>query len=196
MFKFSPSKSPFCKSLNHSFMLLKNICVYICIYVIYVYIFICLLTTLFRFSFYFFKINLFIYFWLCWVFAAMHGLSLVVVSWGYSSLQCAGFSLQWLLFLWNMGCWRVGFCSCCTWAQQLWFARSRAQAQQSWHTGLVAPWHVGSSQTRARTHVPCIHRWILNHCTTRGVPIQIFFGSISIFFSCFFQASISSHILL
>ena len=31
-----------------------------------------------------------------------------------------------------------------------------AQAQQLWLTGLVAPWHVGSSQTRARTHVPCI----------------------------------------
>ena len=33
--------------------------------------------------------------------------------------------------------------------------------------GLVAPWHVGSSQTRARTLVPCIGRWILNHCATR-----------------------------
>ena len=33
--------------------------------------------------------------------------------------------------------------------------------------GLVAPWHVGSSQTRARTRVPCIGRQILNHCTTR-----------------------------
>ena len=25
---------------------------------------------------------------------------------------------------------------------------------------LVAPWHMGSSQTRARTHVPCVSRWI------------------------------------
>ena len=33
--------------------------------------------------------------------------------------------------------------------------------------GLVAPWHVGSSQTRARTRVPCIGRQILNHCATR-----------------------------
>ena len=32
--------------------------------------------------------------------------------------------------------------------------------------GLVAPRHVGSSRTRARTHVPCIGRRILNHCTT------------------------------
>ena len=34
-------------------------------------------------------------------------------------------------------------------------------------TGLVALWHVGSSQTRARTHVPCIGRQTLNHCATR-----------------------------
>ena len=32
--------------------------------------------------------------------------------------------------------------------------------------GLVAPQHVGSSQTRARTHDPCISRQILNHCAT------------------------------
>ena len=45
-----------------------------------------------------------------------------------------------------------------------------AQAQQLWLTGLVAPWHVGSSQTRARTHVPCIGRQILNHCATGETP--------------------------
>ena len=55
-------------------------------------------------------------------------------------------------------------------AQQLWHTDSRAQAQQLWRTGLVAPWHVGSSQTRARTRVPCIARWILNLCATREVP--------------------------
>ena len=42
-----------------------------------------------------------------------------------------------------------------------------AQAQQLWLTGVVAPRHVGSSQTRARTRVPCIGRQILNHCATR-----------------------------
>ena len=53
-----------------------------------------------------------------------------------------------------------------------------AQAQQLWLTGLVAPRHVGSSQTRARTRTPCIGRQILNHCATReaqGSPeIQLF----------------------
>ena len=42
-----------------------------------------------------------------------------------------------------------------------------AQAQELWLMGLVALRHVGSSQTRARTRVPCISRQILNHCATR-----------------------------
>ena len=42
-----------------------------------------------------------------------------------------------------------------------------AQAQQPWLTGPAAPRHAGSSQTRARTRVPCISRQILNHCATR-----------------------------
>ena len=42
-----------------------------------------------------------------------------------------------------------------------------AQAQQLWLTGLATPRHVGSSQTRARTRVPCIGRQTLNHCATR-----------------------------
>ena len=53
-----------------------------------------------------------------------------------------------------------------------------AQAQQLWHTGLVAPWHVGSSQTRARTRVPCIGRQILNHCATREVPLIVILKNI------------------
>ena len=39
-----------------------------------------------------------------------------------------------------------------------------------WLTGPVAPRHVGSSQTRAQTRVPCIGRQILNHCATREAP--------------------------
>ena len=44
------------------------------------------------FSFFLFK-DLFIYFWLCWVFVATHKLSLVVVSGSYSLLWCMGFFL-------------------------------------------------------------------------------------------------------
>ena len=70
-----------------------------------------------------------------------------------SSLLHAGF-----LQLWRAGATlrcsaRASYCggfSCCG-------ARALgARAQQLWRTGLVAPRHVGSSRTRARTRVPCI----------------------------------------
>ena len=54
----------------------------------------------------------------------------------------------------------LGLSGCGTWAQWLWLA------------GLVAPRHVGSSWTRARTRVACIGRRILNHCATREAPIN------------------------
>ena len=71
------------------------------------------------FSLFIFLIDLylFIYFCLCWVFVAAHGFSLLVASGGYSSLRCAGFSLQWLLLLRSTGSKHVGFSSCGTWAQ-------------------------------------------------------------------------------
>ena len=43
-----------------------------------------------------------------------------------------------------------------------------------WLTGLAALWHVGSSQTKAQTRVPCIGRQILNHCATREAPGLVF----------------------
>ena len=66
---------------------------------------------------FFLNLIYFIYFWLCWVFVAVHGLSLVAESRGYSSLRCTGFSLWWLLLLRSMGSRPVGFSSCGTWAQ-------------------------------------------------------------------------------
>ena len=51
---------------------------------------------------YIFKL-LFFNLWLHGVFFAVRGLSLAAASGGYSSLQCAGFSLQWLLLLWSTG---------------------------------------------------------------------------------------------
>ena len=46
------------------------------------------------FFFFFFSkfIYLFIYFWLCWVFASVRGLSLVAASGGHPSSRCAGLS--------------------------------------------------------------------------------------------------------
>ena len=78
-------------------------------------------------------------------------------------MRCAGFSLQWLLLLQSTGSRHTAFSSCST------------QVQQLWCTGLVAPRHVGSSQTRDQTRVPCIGRQILNHCATREVPIPLEF---------------------
>ena len=56
-----------------------------------------------------------------------------------------------------------------------------AQAQQLWLTGPAAPWHVGSSQARARTRVPCISRQTLNHCATREAPSSLLTCSFILF---------------
>ena len=64
-----------------------------------------------------FFLNLFIYFWLHWVFVAARGLSLVVASGGYSSLRCTCFSLWWLLLLQSTGSRCTGFSSCGTQAK-------------------------------------------------------------------------------
>ena len=55
-----------------------------------------------------FFFNLFIYFWLCWVFVSVQGLSPVAVSGGHSSLQCAGLSLSRPLLLRSTGSRRAG----------------------------------------------------------------------------------------
>ena len=54
-----------------------------------------------------------------------------------------------------------GLSSCSSWALEHWLSM--------WCMGLVAQKHVASSWTRDWTRVPCIGRWILNHCTTREV---------------------------
>ena len=57
---------------------------------------------------FFFLINLFIYFWLCWVFVSVRGLSPVVASGGHSSSRCSGLSLSRPLLLWSIGSRRAG----------------------------------------------------------------------------------------
>ena len=94
-------------------------------------------------------------------------------EWGLLFVAVRRLLIAWLLLLQNMGSRCMGFSSCSTRAQQLCLMGSRAQAQQLWHSSLVAPRHVGSSRTRARTRVPHIGRRILNYCTTREVS-QIF----------------------
>ena len=72
---------------------------------------------------------IYLFIWLHWIFVAVEGLSLVASSRDYSSLQCVGFSLQWLLLLRSMGSRHMRFSSCGTQAQLLWLSGSRAQAQ-------------------------------------------------------------------
>ena len=62
------------------------------------------------FLFLFLKINwlIYIYFWLCWVFVSVRGLSLVAASGGRSSSRCAGLSLSRPLLLRSTGSRRAG----------------------------------------------------------------------------------------
>ena len=118
-------------------------------------------------SLYIFFFLFFFFLGLCWVFVGARGLSLVAVSRGYSLLPYAGFSLWWLFLLWSTGSRHMGFYSC--------GSRALERRLSSCGTlGLVALRHVGSSQTRARTRVPCIGRQILNHCATREAAHYIF----------------------
>ena len=57
----------------------------------------------------------------------------------------------------------------------LWSSCSRVQAQSFWNSGLVAPMHLKSSQTRDQTYVPCIGRRILNHWPTREALFPCFY---------------------
>ena len=144
-------------------------------------------------------IYFFIYFWLRWVFVSARGLSLVAASGSHSSPQCVGPSLQWPLPLQSTGSRCAGPSSCGMQAQQLWPSGSRAQAQQLWHIGLAAPWHVESSQTRARTRVPCIGRRIPNHCAMREVPpvvVVFFFFLRDILYIYMVQGYVCAHVCI
>ena len=86
-------------------------------------------------------------------------LSLVVNSRENSSLWCVGFSLQWLLLLWNTGSRLMGF---------------RVTAHK-----FRTPWNVKPSWTRDWTHVPCTGRQSLILSTTREVCSVYFLSSFS-----------------
>ena len=96
-----------------------------------------------------------LFFWLCWVLFAAHGLSLIVSA-EYSLLRQAGFP-------WG------GF-SHCRAQYSLWCG-----LQQLWCIVLLALQHMESSCNRDQTSVPCIGRWILNHWTIREVHAFTFF---------------------
>ena len=57
------------------------------------------------------------------------------------------------------------------------FSCCGARALEQRLVGLIALRHVGSSQTRDWTHVPYAGRQILNHWTTKGVPLSPIFAT-------------------
>ena len=57
-----------------------------------------------------------------------------------------------------------------------WLLLLRAQAQELWLTGFIAPRHMGSSRTRDQTYLPFIGRWIPMHCTLRDVTSATHFN--------------------
>ena len=110
-------------------------------------------------KYFLFKILVYIYIWLCLVFAATCRLSPVAASRAPLWLRGADFSLWWLLWLQSR-------------------ASRRASVIEAPSSAVVAcrpscPWHGGSSQTRDWTLVSCVGRWILHHWTTREGSINI-----------------------
>ena len=107
------------------------------------------------------------YLWLCWVFSG---------EWGRLWLQCAGFSLQWLLSLQGVGCGRTGSSNCGACAQQLRLWGSRVLAQQLRSMLLVVPWMWDPpGQTRDQTCVPRVSGQTLQHGATRGALCLFYF---------------------
>ena len=49
------------------------------------------------------------------------------------------------------------------WASEVGAPGPGAPALSLWHSGLIAAWHVGSSQTRGLTQLSCTGSWILYH---------------------------------
>ena len=116
--------------------------------------------------FFFNKFIYYYYFWLHWVFVAVHGFSLVAASGGYSSLRRAGFSLRWLLLLRSMGSRCVGFSNCGTWALERGLSSCGTRAQL-----LRGMWDLPGPGLKPAS---CIGRWILNHCATRETLGRLF----------------------
>ena len=83
--------------------------------------------------------------------------------WGLLFTSLHGFLIPWLLLLQSTGSRHAAFSGCGSWTLD-------PGTQWLWLMGLVSWVHVGSSQTRDLTLVPCIGRRILIHCVTWEVP--------------------------
>ena len=89
-------------------------------------------------------IYLFIYFWLCWVFASVRGLSLVAASRGHSSSQCAGLSLSRPLLLQSAGSVIVAHGPSCSAACGIFPDQGSNPCPLYWQADSQPPRHQGS----------------------------------------------------
>ena len=124
-----------------------------------------------------------LYFGLCWVFAAAHGLFLIAASRGYSPVAVHGLLISVASLVKNrlqaqrLSCCELlalGNASVSQALEGAGFSSCGAQAQELWCTGSVASQHVESSQIRYRTHVACINRQIFIYCATRNSKIPFY----------------------
>ena len=88
-------------------------------------------------------------FWPCWVLMAAPGLSSIVPSGASPEAAVSASSGRWLPSVQSLASGHV--------------------VQSLWCTGLVALRQVEPSETRDRTHVPCLGKRDVIHCTTREV---------------------------
>ena len=130
-------------------------------------------------------IYLFIYVWLCWVFAAARTSSSceereLLSSHGACAPDCGG-SLGEALSLWG------------TWASGAAVPGLQSKAQLWQPVGLAAPPHLGSSWTRVRTRVSCIGKEILYHRASRETSLLT---PPSNFFSSEYISKATAHLII
>ena len=116
-------------------------------------------------------IYLFIYyFWLCWVFISVWGLSLVAASGGHSSSRCAGLSLLRPLLLRSTGSRRAGSVvvvhgSGCSTACGIFPDQGSNPCPLHWQAD-SQPLHHQGSPTIFKDYTPFIKYWLYSLCCT------------------------------
>ena len=121
-------------------------------------------------------LNLFFYFWLCWVFVSVRGLSPVAASGGHSSSRCAGLSLSWPLPLRGTGSRRassviVAHGPSCSAACGIFPDQGQNPCSLHWQADSQPLRHQGSPGTfKDILRRQCKHRVGLNNSSRRSQP--------------------------
>ena len=104
-----------------------------------------------------------------YLFFGVFCLGLCCSAWAFSS--CGEWGILSSYCVWTYSLWRLLWLES-TGSRHMASVSAACRLQSAgliitWFVGLVALWHVGSSQTRDRTGVQCVARQILNHWATR-----------------------------